>query len=59
MCTFYMFTEIKIVKVCSNVGSIHVDIELKLNLKSCRICSGYLELGISCLLPERKKIRFP
>lgn len=55
MCIHFTYSQKKIVKVCSNVGSIHVDIELELDLISCRICPAYMWLGLSCVLPERKK----
>lgn len=55
MCVHFTYSQKKIVKVFSNVGSIHVDIELKLDLISCRICPAYMWLGLSYVLPERKK----
>lgn len=54
MCVHFTYSQKKIVKVFSNVGSIHVDIELKLDLISCRICPAYMWLGLSYVLPERK-----
>lgn len=55
MCVHFTYSQKKIVKVFSNVGSIHVDIELKLDLISCRLCPAYMWLGLSYVLPERKK----
>ena len=55
MCIHFTYSQKKIVKICSNVGSIHVDIEHELDLISCRICPAYMWLGLSCVLPERKK----
>lgn len=55
MCVHFTYSQKEIVKVFSNVGSIHVDIELKLDLISCRICPAYMWLGLSYVLPEMKK----